>query len=37
MEAARSEDPVERLRRLIDERGAESVEILRGWLEEEEA
>ena len=25
------------LRRLIDERGAESVEILRGWLEEEEA
>lgn len=34
-EELRSEDPVERLRRLIDERGAESVEILRGWLEEE--
>lgn len=29
-------DPVERLRRLIDERQAESVEILRGWLEAEE-
>ncbi|WP_151718319.1 flagellar basal-body MS-ring/collar protein FliF [Gemmobacter serpentinus] len=26
-------DPVERLRRLIDQRQAESVEILRGWLE----
>ncbi|MBL8561372.1 MAG: flagellar M-ring protein FliF, partial [Gemmobacter sp.] len=30
------DDPVERLRRLIDERQAESVEILRGWLEAEE-
>ena len=30
------DDPVERLRRLIDERQAESVEILRGWLETEE-
>ena len=30
------DDPVERLRRLIDERQAESVEILRGWLESEE-
>ena len=30
------EDPVTRLRRLIDERQAESVEILRGWMEQEE-
>lgn len=30
------DDPVDRLRRLIDERQAESVEILRGWLEAEE-
>ena len=29
-------DPVARLRRLIDERQAESVEILRGWMELEE-
>jgi flagellar M-ring protein FliF len=29
-------DPVERLRRLIAERQAESVEILRGWMEHEE-
>lgn len=29
-------DPVERLRRLIDQRQAESVEILRGWLEADE-
>jgi flagellar M-ring protein FliF len=29
-------DPVERLRRLIEERQAESVEILRGWMEREE-
>ena len=29
-------DPVERLRRLIDQRQAESVEILRGWLETDE-
>ncbi len=26
-------DPVARLRRLIEERQAESVEILRGWME----
>ena len=30
------EDPVARLRRLIAERQAESVEILRGWMEAEE-
>lgn len=30
------EDPVARLRRLIEERQAESVEILRGWMEPEE-
>ena len=30
------EDPVARLRRLISERQAESVEILRGWMEAEE-
>ncbi|MFT4149104.1 MAG: flagellar basal-body MS-ring/collar protein FliF [Paracoccaceae bacterium] len=29
-------DPVARLRRLIEERQAESVEILRGWMEHEE-
>ena len=29
-------DPASRLRRLIDERQAESVEILRGWMEHEE-
>jgi flagellar M-ring protein FliF len=29
-------DPVARLRRLIAERQAESVEILRGWMEMEE-
>ncbi|MDZ4095868.1 MAG: flagellar basal-body MS-ring/collar protein FliF [Paracoccaceae bacterium] len=29
-------DPMARLRRLIDERQAESVEILRGWMETEE-
>lgn len=29
-------DPVTRLRRLIEERQAESVEILRGWMEQEE-
>lgn len=29
-------DPVARLRRLIEERQAESVEILRGWMEKEE-
>ena len=31
-----STDPVARLRRLIDERQSESVEILRGWMEKEE-
>ena len=30
------EDPVERLRRLIQEREAETVEILRSWMEEDE-
>jgi flagellar M-ring protein FliF len=29
-------DPVSRLRRLIDERQAESIEILRNWMEKEE-
>ncbi len=29
-------DPIERLRRLIDERQAESIEILRGWMEQSE-
>ncbi|RMA44181.1 flagellar M-ring protein FliF [Rhodophyticola porphyridii] len=29
-------DPVERLRRLIEEREDETVEILRGWMEEDE-
>ena len=29
-------DPVARLRRLIEERQAESVEILRGWMEQQE-
>ncbi|NJM81749.1 MAG: flagellar M-ring protein FliF [Tabrizicola sp.] len=33
---ASSEDPASRLRRLIEQRQAESVEILRGWLEPEE-
>lgn len=31
-----SEDPVERLRNLIEERKTESVEILRSWLDEKE-
>lgn len=31
-----SDDPVARLRRLIEERQVESVEILRGWMEAEE-
>ena len=31
-----SDDPVSRLRRLIEERQAESVEILRSWMEREE-
>jgi flagellar M-ring protein FliF len=30
------EDPVSRLRRLIDARQSESIEILRGWMEKEE-
>lgn len=30
------DDPVARLRRLIEERQAESVEILRGWMEQED-
>lgn len=30
------EDPVDRLRRLIEERRAETVEVLRGWMEREE-
>lgn len=29
-------DPVSRLRRLIDARQSESIEILRGWMEKEE-
>lgn len=32
-DASTEEDPVSRLRRLIGERQAESVEILRGWME----
>jgi flagellar M-ring protein FliF len=32
----RAEDPVERLRSMIGERQEETVEILRGWLEEKE-
>jgi flagellar M-ring protein FliF len=35
-DAAAIEDPVTRLRRLIEERQTESVEILRGWMEQEE-
>ncbi|MEM9757202.1 MAG: flagellar M-ring protein FliF C-terminal domain-containing protein, partial [Pseudomonadota bacterium] len=31
-----SDDPVDRLRRLIEEREAETVEILRSWMEEDE-
>lgn len=31
-----AQDPMTRLRRLIEERQAESVEILRGWMETEE-
>ncbi len=30
------EDPASRLRRLIEERQTESIEILRGWMEHEE-
>jgi flagellar M-ring protein FliF len=32
----KSSDPMDRLRRLIDERQTETVEILRGWMETEE-
>ena len=35
-EAEPPSDPVERLRRLISERQAESVEILRSWMDERE-
>jgi flagellar M-ring protein FliF len=31
-----AQDPMERLRRLIEERQAESIEILRGWMEQNE-
>ena len=31
-----SEDPVERLRAMIGDRQEETVQILRGWLEEKE-
>jgi flagellar M-ring protein FliF len=31
-----AQDPVSRLRRLIEERQTESIEILRGWMEKEE-
>ena len=33
---ATEEDPAARLRRLIEQRQTESIEILRGWMEEEE-
>ena len=36
MFSAQPNDPVARLRRLIDERQSESVEILRNWMEKEE-
>jgi flagellar M-ring protein FliF len=36
MFGAPADDPVARLRRLIDERQTESVEILRNWMEKEE-
>ena len=35
-EGAPPRDPVERLRQLISERQAESVEILRSWMDERE-
>lgn len=35
-ESDRAQDPMSRLRRLIEERQTESVEILRGWMEVEE-
>lgn len=36
LEPPRAESPVERLRRLIEEREAETVEILRSWMEDDE-
>jgi flagellar M-ring protein FliF len=36
LETDEATDPVSRLRRLIEERQAESVEILRGWMEQDE-
>ena len=33
--ALRGADPVERLRALIEERQTETVEILRGWMEDD--
>ncbi len=36
LDADAATDPVSRLRRLIEERQAESVEILRGWMEQDE-
>jgi flagellar M-ring protein FliF len=35
-DAAREDDPAARLRRLIEKRQVESIEILRGWMEHEE-
>jgi flagellar M-ring protein FliF len=35
-DSALPDDPVSRLRRLIEERQSESIEILRGWMEKEE-
>jgi flagellar M-ring protein FliF len=35
-DASAAPDPVERLRRLIEEREEETVEILRGWMEQDE-
>lgn len=35
-DAEEEEDPVERLKKLIDQRKEETVEILRGWMEERE-
>ncbi len=35
-ESAEAQDPMTRLRRLIEARQAESVEVLRGWMEAEE-
>lgn len=35
-EAAADDDPATRLRRLIEKRQAELIEILRGWMEQEE-